>query len=67
MRELAELAGTDDQIDVRRAAEDRFLVFLRHAAHHADDQLRPMLLERLEPARARCRFYLPHVGGRCTC
>ena len=36
-RELAELAGADDEIDVRRPAENARLILLRHAAEYADD------------------------------
>ena len=34
---LMQLAGTDDQIDIRRPLENQLLVFLGHAAQHADD------------------------------
>ena len=37
---LVQLAGADDQVDVRRPLEDQLLVLLGHAAEHADDLVR---------------------------
>ena len=39
-RHLVQLPGADDQIDKRRSLENQPLIFLRHAAQHADDFLR---------------------------
>ncbi len=48
---LRELARADDQVDVRRALEDQLLVLLGHAAQHADDLVRVLLLDVLQPAQ----------------
>ena len=56
IRQPAQLARPHNEIDARGAAEDLMLVFLCHAAEHADDQLRPLLLEFLEPAQQAVDF-----------
>ena len=50
-RHLVQLAGPDDEIDVRRPLEDDALVLLRHAAQDADDFVRVLALGVLEPAQ----------------
>ena len=44
-RQLAELAGADDEIDMRGPAEDGCLVLLGHAADDADNQIGLLLLD----------------------
>ena len=45
-----QLPRPDDQIDIRRPLEHEPLIFLRHAAEHADDLVRMVLLGVLQPA-----------------
>ena len=46
-----QLAGADDQVDVRGALEDEPLIFLGHAAEDADDFAGMLALGVLEPAQ----------------
>ena len=51
LRQPGELAGAADDVDVRGAVEDQLLVFLRHAAQHADDRFRVSALVRTQAAQ----------------
>ena len=44
---------SDDEIDVRRAIEDRLTLLLSDAAANAQDEIRPPILERLQPSELR--------------
>ena len=50
-RHLVQLAGPDDQVDVRRPLENEPLILLGHAAEDADDFARMLALGVLEPAQ----------------
>ncbi len=56
--------GPDDEVDVRRAAEDRLLVLLGHAAQDADGHLRLALLEPLDPAQSAVDLVLGVLPDR---
>ncbi len=55
-RQLRQLAGAHDEIDVRGAAEDFVPILLGHAAEHGDEQFRPLLLDFLQPAQQAVDF-----------
>ena len=59
-----ELAGPHDEVDVRRAAENRLLVLLCHAAQHADLDLGLALLEPLDPAQGAIDLVLGVLADR---
>ena len=66
LRHLVQLAWTYDQIDVRGPPENQSLIFLSHAAQHADDLVRMMLLGVLEPAQGAVDLVfgmLPDTAG----
>ena len=55
---LRKLPGAHDQIHVRGPVKNQRLIFLGHAAHHADDLPRPAFFAVLQPPQLAVDFVL---------
>ena len=57
-RDLSKLSGADDDVNVRCPLKNDLLIFLSHAAHHADHQIRPLSLAVLDPSKLAVNLVL---------